>query len=196
MEICRQTSLIYADYCYFFSSGNIEPFCSYQNFSFQEDAHAHSGLPPFMDEVLSEEIVKKEYSRWEFSGWKFSGGNFPGGSLMCGNFPGGNFPGGNFPRTALQTSQLALTCSKSTMEAAIHCVKSPLNKLTPAGYQRISLRYYVTTIAVEKQWDVLQSSYSKKLCKIFRGIQRCILSYLNIQSNIYDGAFFAEIVNG
>ena len=105
---------------------------------------------------------------------------------------GGNFPGGNFPRTVLQTSQLALTCSKSTMEAAVHCVKSPLNKLTPAGYQRISLRYYVTTIAVEKQWDVLQSSYSKKLCKIFRGIQRCILSYLNTQSNIYDGAFLRK----
>ena len=44
MEICRYTSLIYADYCYFFSSGRMYMYI----------------LRPFMDEVLSEEIVKKD----------------------------------------------------------------------------------------------------------------------------------------
>ena len=82
MEICRQTSLIYADYCYFLSSGNIKPFWTYQNFSSWLDVHVHPPPPPhpFMDEVLSR-------------------GNFSGGSLMGGNFPGGNFAGENFPRT-------------------------------------------------------------------------------------------------
>ena len=43
MEICRYTSLIYADYCHFFSYGKMYMY-----------------IPrPFMDEVLSEEIVKK-----------------------------------------------------------------------------------------------------------------------------------------
>ena len=44
MEICRQT-LICADNCYFFSSGNIEPFWTYQNFSFWDDAHVHPPPP-------------------------------------------------------------------------------------------------------------------------------------------------------
>ena len=63
MEICHYTSLIYTDYCYFFSSGSMYMYI----------------LRPFMDEVLSEEIVKNdnlwngwEYSRWEFSGKEFS----------------------------------------------------------------------------------------------------------------------------
>ena len=44
MEICRSTSLIYTDYCYFFSSGRIYMYI----------------LRPFMDEVLNEETVKKD----------------------------------------------------------------------------------------------------------------------------------------
>ena len=44
MEICRSTSLIYTDYCYFFSSGRMYMYI----------------LRPFMDEVLNEEIVKKD----------------------------------------------------------------------------------------------------------------------------------------
>ena len=66
MEIRHYTSLIYADYCCFFSIGNIELFRAYQNFSYWENLHVHSlppslrHLPPFMDEVLSEEIVKKD----------------------------------------------------------------------------------------------------------------------------------------
>ena len=71
MEICRYTSLIYADYCYFFSSGRM---CMYI-------------LRPFMDEVLSEEIVKKDNE---------IGGNIPGGDFLGGNFRrgGGIFQGG------------------------------------------------------------------------------------------------------
>ena len=65
MEICRYTSLIYGDYCCFFSIENIELLWTYQNFSCWENLHVHSPppplpLPPFMDEVLSEEIVKKD----------------------------------------------------------------------------------------------------------------------------------------
>ena len=72
MEICRYTSLIYADYCYFFSSGMM---CMYI-------------LRPFMDEVLSEEIVKKDNE---------IGGNIPGGDFLGGNFPrGGGFSRGEF----------------------------------------------------------------------------------------------------
>ena len=44
MEICRETSLIYADYCYFFSSGMMYMYI----------------FRSFIDEVLSEEIVKKD----------------------------------------------------------------------------------------------------------------------------------------
>ena len=44
MEICRYTLLIYADYCYIFSSGRMYMYI----------------LRPFMDEVLNEEIVKKD----------------------------------------------------------------------------------------------------------------------------------------
>ena len=43
MENCRETSLIYADYCFFFSSGRMYMYI----------------IRPFMDEILSEEIVKK-----------------------------------------------------------------------------------------------------------------------------------------
>ena len=85
MEICCYTSLIYVDYCYFFSSRNIEPFRTYKNFSSLEDEHADS--PPFMDKVLSEEIVKKDNKM---------GGNIPGGNFLGGNFPEGIFPGGIF----------------------------------------------------------------------------------------------------
>ena len=42
----------------FFSSGNIELFWTYQNFSSLEDLHVHP--PLFMEEVLSEEKVKKD----------------------------------------------------------------------------------------------------------------------------------------
>ena len=91
MEICHYASLIYADYCCFFSIGNIEPFWTYVNFSWWENVHVHPPLPPFMDEVLSEEIVKKTIN--------FSGGNFPGESLMAVNFPSRNFARGNFPKT-------------------------------------------------------------------------------------------------
>ena len=60
MEICRQASLIYADCCYFFSSGNIELFWTYQNFSLYEDLHVHPPHSSFMDEVFKEERVKKD----------------------------------------------------------------------------------------------------------------------------------------
>ena len=56
-------SLDIGDYCYFFSSGNIEPFWTYQNFSFREDGRMYMYTPPlspFMDEGLSEERVKKD----------------------------------------------------------------------------------------------------------------------------------------
>ena len=67
MEIRHYAPLIYADYCCFFSIGNIELFRAYQNFSCWENLHVHSPilpspppLPPFLDEVSSEEIVKKD----------------------------------------------------------------------------------------------------------------------------------------
>ena len=100
--------LIYADYCYFFSSGRMYIYI----------------VCPFMDEVLSEKIVKKnnkwnglEYSKWKFCGWKFSGweyfrwefskvGDFSGGSLIGGNFLVGNFPGGNFLRTIIKSTDV------------------------------------------------------------------------------------------
>ena len=46
MEIHHYTSLIYADYCCFFSIGNIELFRAYQNLSCWENLHVHSLPPP------------------------------------------------------------------------------------------------------------------------------------------------------
>ena len=46
MEIRHYTPLIYVDYCYFFSIGNIELFRAYQNFSCWENLHVHSLPPP------------------------------------------------------------------------------------------------------------------------------------------------------
>ena len=81
MEICHKTLLIYADYCYFFSSGRMYMYI----------------LRPFMDEVSSEEIVKKDNGMGgNIPGGNFLGGDFPRGSLMGGNFLDGNFLGGEF----------------------------------------------------------------------------------------------------
>ena len=88
MEICHYASLIYADYCCFFSIGNIEPFWTYLNFSWWENVHVHPPLPPFMDEVLSEEIVKKDN---QFLGGKFSRGEFDGCEFSKSEFCQGEF---------------------------------------------------------------------------------------------------------
>ena len=106
MKICRWKSLIYTDYCYLFSSGNIEPLWRYQNFSLrQEDIHAQSSPPPlsFMDEVLSEKrqlmnqvgkfqvgsfwvgIFRGEFGGWEISWWGFSYFNYPDLKDICFN---------------------------------------------------------------------------------------------------------------
>ena len=97
MEICRWKSLIYADYCYFFSSGNIEPFWRYQNFSSRkEDVNVHS--PPIYGRIIKWRKTMNQMSG-NIPGGIFLGGNFLGGSLMGGNVPDGKLPGGNFPRT-------------------------------------------------------------------------------------------------
>ena len=88
MEICHYASLIYADYCCFFSIGNIEPFWTYLNFSWWENVHVHPPLPPFMDEVLSEEIVKKDN---QFLGGEFSRGGFDGCEFSKSEFCQGEF---------------------------------------------------------------------------------------------------------
>ena len=41
MEIRHDAPLIYADYCCFFSIGNMELFRAYQNFSCWENLHVH-----------------------------------------------------------------------------------------------------------------------------------------------------------
>ena len=88
--------LIYADFYYFFSSGHIEPFWTYQNVSSWEDVHLHS--PPIYGRSIkgnSEErqLMKRvgifqvgifwvgifrvgEFSSGEFDGWGFSGWEF------------------------------------------------------------------------------------------------------------------------
>ena len=70
MEICRYTSIIYADYCYFFSRGNIGPFRTYHPgrmymYILPPPTPPPPATPPlpfpsFMDEVFSEERVKKD----------------------------------------------------------------------------------------------------------------------------------------
>ena len=96
MKIYGYTSLIYANYGYFFSSENTEPFWTYQNFSSWEDVHVH--CPPIYGRSVkwrnSEEkqlmkwmgvfqvgifwvgIFRGEFSRGEFDGWEFSRGEF------------------------------------------------------------------------------------------------------------------------
>ena len=94
MEICRKTSLIYADYCYSFSTGNIEPFWRYQNFSPMEDIHVHCppplSPPPYLpiQGLNNKGRVKKDNEK---------GGHIPGENFLGGDFPR-EFDGWEFSR--------------------------------------------------------------------------------------------------
>ena len=100
MEICRWISLIYPDYCYFFSSWNIEPFWRYQSFSSRdEDVHVHS-LHIYEKSIKRRKIINE------------MGGNILGVNFLGGDFLGGNFPKGSFPRTIFNTNIGGITSYK------------------------------------------------------------------------------------
>ena len=104
MEICRKTSLIYPDYCYFFSRRNIEPFWTYKKFSSLEDEHVHS--PPIYGRSIKwRNCQKRQLMKWVgifqvrifWVGIFRRGGIFQAGVWWVGIFRG------NFPRTVLKS---------------------------------------------------------------------------------------------
>ena len=79
MEICRWTSLIYAEYCYFFSSGKVEPLGDIKNICPGRSMYMYTIPSSYRQRIKWRKAINE------------MGGNIPGGNFLGGDLPGGIF---------------------------------------------------------------------------------------------------------